>query len=142
MAGSGSSSPRIRKTDAMTTRDLTETYVHLGTGPEVTSIDVTPDFWPTIDDRTELHTGRLVTGLTMDDDWQVWEMHPAGDEVIIFQEGTAHVHVDHGDAVTEFDVTAPDYFVVPTGTWHTMDARGPARMIVITWGEGTQHRPR
>ena len=142
MASSRSSNPRIRETDSMATRDLTATYVHLATGPEVASIEVTPDFWPTIDERTELHTGRLVTGLTMDDDWDTWEMHPAGDEVIIFQEGTAHVHFDDGDTVAEFDVSAPDYFVVPTGTWHTMDARGHARMIVITWGEDTRHRPR
>ncbi len=126
----------------MSTHDLARTYVHLGTGPEVSTIDVTPDFWATIDARTELHTGRLVTGMTMDADWEVWEMHPVGDELIVVTEGRVHVHVDDDGSRTEFDVAAPEYFVVPAGAWHTMDARGPARMIVVTWGEGTRHRAR
>lgn len=132
----------IRETDPMTTHDLERTYVHLGAGPEVALIGVTPDFWETIGERTALQIGRLVTGLSMDSDWAVWEMHPAGDEVIVLTDGSAHVYIDGGGAVTEFDVTAPEFFVVPTGAWHTMDARGPARMIVVTWGEGTQHRSR
>jgi mannose-6-phosphate isomerase-like protein (cupin superfamily) len=126
----------------MTTHDLTDTYVHLGTGPELSLVDVTPEFWGTIHQRTELHTGRLVTGMTMDTDWDVWEMHPAGDELIVVTEGAVHVHVDDDGVGREFDVDAPEYFVVPAGVWHTMDARGPARMVVVTWGEGTQHRTR
>lgn len=122
--------------------DLQQTYVHLGTGPEVQLLEVTADFWTTLDDRAELHTGRLVTGFSMDADWEVWEMHPAGDELIIFTEGSAHVRLDDGQTVTEHDIAAPGYLVVPAGVWHTMDARGTARMIVITWGEGTTHRPR
>lgn len=122
--------------------DLHQTYVHLGTGPDLRQIDVTPEFWQTIDDRADLHTGRLVMGLSMDSDWDVWEMHPAGDELIIFTEGSAHVHLDDRGTQTAFDISAPNYFVVPTGAWHTMDARGPARMIIVTWGEGTAHRAR
>lgn len=122
--------------------DLHQTYVHLGTGPDLRLIDVTPEFWETIGDRADLHTGRLVVGLSMDSDWDVWERHPAGDELVVFTEGSAHVHLDDRGTHTAFDVSAPEYFVVPAGAWHTMDARGPARMIIVTWGEGTTHRPR
>ena len=38
-------------------------YVHLGVGPEVQLVDVTPDFWTTLDTRPDLLTGRLVTAL-------------------------------------------------------------------------------
>lgn len=127
---------------AAAVRDLQHTYVHLGTGPEVRLVDVTPEFWETLDDRPELHTGRLVTEFTMDADWGVWEMHPAGDELIVFTEGSVRVRFDDGTAITESDVHAPQYVVVPAGVWHTMDVVEPARMIVITWGDGTAHRPR
>lgn len=123
-------------------RDLQHTYVHLGTGPEVRLLEVTPEFWATLDDRPELHTGRLVTEFTMDADWSVWEMHPAGDELIVFTEGSVRVRFDDGSTATDVDVSAPQFVVVPAGVWHTMDVVARARMIVITWGEGTDHRPR
>ncbi|MDJ0771172.1 MAG: cupin domain-containing protein [Ilumatobacter sp.] len=122
--------------------DPSATFLHLGTGPETSLVDVTPDFWETIGERTELHSGRLVTGMTMSSDWGVWEMHPAGDELIAVTSGTVHFHLDDGTTASEIAVSAPDYIVVPAGTWHTADARGEGRMLIVTWGEGTQHRPR
>ena len=122
--------------------DLDNTYVHLGTGPEVRLIDVTPDFWSTIDQRTDLHTGRLITTAVVDVDWDVWEMHPAGDEIIIVSEGSVHFRLDDGNAQSGIELSAPQFVSVPAGTWHTADARGGGRLIIITWGEGTEHRPR
>ncbi len=124
--------------------DPSATYLHLGTGPELTTIPVTDDFWPTIGQRTELQTGRLVTGLSMDDAWDSWEMHPAAAEVIAVTAGVVPFVLDDGSEVTEVTVSAPELVVVPAGTWHTADAPldGPARLLVITWGDGTQHRPR
>lgn len=119
-----------------------EIYVHLATDQTVATIEVTPDFWATLDDRTELHTGRLITSFEMSADWEVWEMHPVGDEVIVVTEGEVRFHLDDGRAVTELHVVAPHYIVVPAGTWHTADAHGDARLLVITWGEGTEHRSR
>ena len=69
-------------------------------------------------------------------------MHPAGDELILVTEGEVRFHLDDGVDVAELVVAAPEYVVVPTGTWHTADALGSARLVVITWGEGTTHRPR
>lgn len=125
--------------------DPATTYLHLGTGPEVDVIPVTDDFWATIDSRPGLHTGRLVTGMTNDADWTVWEMHPEGDELIVVTSGAVRFHLDDGsgdDGVTQLTVEAPHYIVVPAGTWHTADTLGPAHLLIVTWGEGTQHRPR
>jgi mannose-6-phosphate isomerase-like protein (cupin superfamily) len=118
------------------------TYVHLGVDETVTTLDVTPEFWAGIDARTELHTGRLITSFEMSSDWDSWEMHPAGDEVILVTTGEVRFRLDDGNEVSQLHVAAPHYVVVPTGTWHTADALGTARLVVITWGEGTQHRPR
>ena len=70
-----------------TSHDPSRTFVHLAEGPEATLVDVTPDFWETIGDRTDLQRGRLVTGMRNDADWTVWEMHPAGPELIVVTEG-------------------------------------------------------
>lgn len=118
------------------------THVHLGTGPEVNTVDAGADFWGTVAERADLQTGRLITSMLMNADWPTWEMHPAGDEVILVTEGEVRFHLDDGDRVVHDTVTAPRYIIVPAGVWHTADALGPARLVVITWGEGTDHRPR
>ena len=120
--------------------ELTDTYVHLEAGPGVQIVPVDDQFWTTIDQRADLHTGRLVMASVMSDDWDMWEMHPAGDELILVTEGTVRVHVDHGEPPTI--VGAPNLVVMPAGTWHTMDIVEPARVVTITWGAGTEHRPR
>ncbi len=118
------------------------TFVHLAVGPDAALVDVAPDFWETIDQRTDLHSGRLVTGGIVDSDWTVWEMHPEGEELIAVTEGSVRFTLDDGGDVGTVTVSAPEYVVVPRGVWHTADALGPARLLIVTWGAGTQHRPR
>jgi quercetin dioxygenase-like cupin family protein len=122
--------------------DPAEVYVHLHTDAEVHLEPLTDDFWPSISERTDLHTGRLVTGIGTAGDWTVWEMHPEGDELIIVTEGSCRFHLDDGSEVTEHVVTAPQFVLVPKGVWHTMDEIDAGRAVVVTWGAGTQHRPR
>jgi mannose-6-phosphate isomerase-like protein (cupin superfamily) len=122
--------------------DLTSTYVHLGVGPDVGIIPVGDDFWSTLDDRPELHTGRLVTSMRNDADWTVWEMHPTGDELVIVLDGAVRFHLEHGTSVEEVTLHASQFVVVPAGVWHTADAPEPAQLMFVTWGEGTTHRPR
>jgi quercetin dioxygenase-like cupin family protein len=119
-----------------------DVYLHLGTGPEVGLEPVTDTFWTDIDDRSDLMSGRLVTGLSTAGDWSVWEMHPKGDEIIIVTAGSCRFHLDDGVEVTTSVVTAPEYIVVPKGTWHTMDEIDAGHAVVITWGDGTTHRTR
>ncbi len=120
--------------------DLSTTYLHLETGPVVEVVPVDEHFWTTIDQRTELHTGRLVMASEMADDWDVWEMHPGGDEIILVTDGAVRVHTNPGRSPVI--VEAPRLVVMPAGAWHTMDVIEPARVVTITWGAGTQHRPR
>lgn len=125
--------------------DLASTYLHLGRGPDVTRLDVDETFWQTIDERTELHTGRLVLADDTTEDWDSWEMHPAGDELIVVTSGSVVVHVEHPDRPdldSPIRVDAPNMVLMPAGTWHTVDVIEPARILTVTWGDGTQHRPR
>ena len=88
--------------------------------------------------------GRLVSLYTFSEPWESWEMHPAGDEVVLCLGGTITLIREHADGTCD-RVTLTDgaYAINPPGCWHTADV-GPdgARALFITAGEGTQHRPR
>jgi mannose-6-phosphate isomerase-like protein (cupin superfamily) len=122
--------------------DPTTTYLHFGEGPEVRREPVTPDFWSAIGARDDLDRGRLLTSFPQDSDWTVWERHPAGDELVYLVDGTATVHLDDGGRTSAHRLCARQAVLVPAGVWHTVDVHEPGHVLVLTWGEGTEHRPR
>ena len=85
--------------------------------------------------------GRLLSVLSMSADWTNWEMHPAGDEILFMLEGKATFVLDLSDGLTEVAVRAGRLLVIPKGVWHTAKVSEPARLLTITAGSGTQHRP-
>jgi len=85
--------------------------------------------------------GRLLTVLTMNADWTNWEMHPVGDELLFMLEGSATFLLDLLDGVREVALNAGRLLVIPRGVWHTAKMSGPARLLTITTGHGTQHKP-
>jgi mannose-6-phosphate isomerase-like protein (cupin superfamily) len=85
--------------------------------------------------------GRLLTELTMNADWTNWEMHPAGDELLFMIEGSATFLLDLPAGKTPVALNAGRLLVIPKGVWHTAKISGPARLLAITMGHGTQHRP-
>ena len=87
--------------------------------------------------------GRLVSLYRFDQSWTEWEMHPAGDELVLCIEGRMTLHQEMSDGVEQSVVLGPgDYAVNPPGVWHTADVDGSAAALFITVGEGTSHRPR
>lgn len=87
--------------------------------------------------------GRLVTVHSFDESWDVWEMHPAGSEVVLCTVGNLTLHQEHADGTTATVHLAPgEYAVNPPGTWHTADVDATATALFITAGAGTEHRPR
>ena len=87
--------------------------------------------------------GRLVTAHTFTEDWTSWEMHPAGDEVVLCLTGEMTLHQEFADGRSEaVTISAGEYAINPPGVWHTADVVGHATALFITAGLGTQHRPR
>ena len=121
--------------------DLVGTYVQLKDGGDAEPVTVDASFWAQIQSRSALHHGRLIMAFELSDDMAHWEMHPAGDELLILQSGAVDVVLDQagGEAVVPLDGAAA--CIVPKGTWHRLKVRTPGRLIFITPGEGTQHRP-
>ena len=79
---------------------------------------------------------------TFTEDWDVWEMHPKGAEVVLCTAGSMELlqELDGEEVVTA--VSAGEYAINQPGTWHTANVSNSATALFITAGEGTTHRPR
>ena len=87
--------------------------------------------------------GRLVTLHSFSEDWDSWEMHPEGEEVVICIEGAIVLVQESPDGTTRHvELAAGDCAINPRGVWHTANVAASARVLFITAGWGTQGRPR
>jgi mannose-6-phosphate isomerase-like protein (cupin superfamily) len=87
--------------------------------------------------------GRLVASHDFTESWDSWEMHPAGEEVVICLEGEITLIQELLDgSVSSIHLAKGDYAINPRGVWHTADVSGPCSALFITAGMGTQARPR
>lgn len=104
---------------------LDSTFVVLQPDQSAVPIAVTPTIYEELGRRFDGFKGRLlVSCYRFDSDWETWEMHPAGDEIVCLVSGRA----------------PGSFVIVPRGTWHTARTRVPTTMLFITPGEGTQHK--
>jgi quercetin dioxygenase-like cupin family protein len=87
--------------------------------------------------------GRMVSMYTFTESWDMWEMHPAGSEVVLCTAGTLTLHQERQDGSTATVELGPgEYAINEPGIWHTADVDGEATAVFITAGVGTQHRKR
>ena len=122
-------------------------YVHLGRSataeiqPAVTGLAWYGDYSArTAADGIE---GRLVSYSTFTENWNSWEMHPAGAEVVVCTAGAMTIHQELTDGSRVAVALSPgDYAINPPGVWHTADVAETATALFITAGLGTEHRPR
>lgn len=74
-------------------------------------------------------------------DWDTWEIHPHGDEVVILLAGqvTFVLQLDGGETSVSLQEEG-DYVVVPKDVWHTARTSTQSKLLFITPGEGTQNK--
>lgn len=128
-------------TDAV---DLTTTPIHLGRGSRARPVAgfawdpaVLGAYGAAVaDDGVE---GRLVAFFEARGAGDSWERHPAGDEVVLCVSGRVTMHRDDGISV---ELGPGEAMVNPPGVWHTADIDEPSRILTITPGVGTEHKPR
>lgn len=84
--------------------------------------------------------GRLLSVLTMNDDWTNWEMHPAGDEILYMLEGKATFFLELSFGLTEVSLGTGRLLCIPRGVWHAAKLSVPACLLAVTASSGTQHR--
>lgn len=85
--------------------------------------------------------GWLISEFAFTEDWPTWEMHPHADEFVYLLAGAADLLLDRGGSVDTITLRGSGAVVVPRGVWHTARVFEPSRMLHITRGEGTEHRP-
>jgi mannose-6-phosphate isomerase-like protein (cupin superfamily) len=91
-----------------------------------------------------LEHGRLLTlhpaRSPRDVHYPLWEMHPAGDELLVLASGALSVELRDGRATRMTALPAQAAFIVPAGVWHRLVVREPSLLMAITPGYGTVHR--
>jgi len=121
--------------------------IHLGLGATATS---EPEFtgMPWYADYIARHAddgneGRLVSMYSFTEDWDSWEVHPHGDEVVLCTAGEMTLHQELPDGKRNtVGLKAGEYAINPAGVWHTADIAESATAVFITAGVGTEHRSR
>lgn len=131
----------------MANPNITTQPIHLGLGaraaaqPPFTGMEWYADYVArNTADGTE---GRLVSHSRFTESWPMWEMHPAGDEVVLCLTGQMKLHQEFADGSTAtVTLGEGEYAINSQGCWHTADIDGEATALFITAGWGTEHRPR
>ncbi|MBZ0135269.1 MAG: cupin domain-containing protein [Planctomycetes bacterium] len=129
--------------------DLRTTYLLLENDGDALELPVSDDFWQQLmsdnpqdakAQRLATSDGRLVSGFEMSADWDHWENHPAGDEVLILVSGEMTILLEEETGVREWRLGPGSTCVIPRGVWHTAKIPLPCQLIAITPGRGTRHR--
>jgi mannose-6-phosphate isomerase-like protein (cupin superfamily) len=80
----------------------------------------------------ELDSGRLVALFDYDSDWNNWEMHLDGEELVILISGRATFVFETAEGERELVLSRPgEMVIVPRGTWHTARTEAPVRMLFV-----------
>ncbi len=85
--------------------------------------------------------GWLVSEFSCSEDWHNWEMHPQAEEFVYLLSGDIEFLQETPSGTAATRVTGRGAVLVPRGVWHTARVFAPSRMLFVTMGAGTQHRP-
>ena len=130
--------------DGLRAHHIEATYVHLADGGAARTLEVTPSFWPDLMSGKlgQLEDGRLLSCAEFSEDWDSWEKHPEGEELVLLMSGSATLVLEQPAGSKKLELAAPGAFVlIPRNTWHTAKTQAPCTLLFITPGKGTQHRP-
>jgi len=119
-----------------------KTYVALAADGLATVLTEGPAFWSLPEAEIEAYGKHwLISEFACESDWPSWETHPQADEFVYLLSGEADFLIEHEDTVQTISMKSGEAVLVPKGRWHTAKVFAPSRMLFVTRGEGTQHRP-
>jgi mannose-6-phosphate isomerase-like protein (cupin superfamily) len=125
----------------MTDFDLERTYLFIDGAGGLAAQAVGPNFWSDIANNPDAGD-TMISASQGSGDWKRWEMHPAGAEVLVILEGAPRIWLDHPDGRLEaIAAHLGSTGIVPKGAWHRMEGEQPYKILYITYGAGTTHRP-
>ncbi len=123
--------------------NLSSTFVVLEENGKATTLKVGDRFFEALEHQFgDFKDKRLISHFTFEQDWDTWEIHPAGEELVYLLSGQVDLILEQAGMENRVNLSAPGSFVlVPRGTWHTVKVHAPSSLLFITPGEGTQNRP-
>lgn len=117
-------------------------YVHLAPDGTAESLPGGAAFWSLPPEALGRYdSGWLITEFVCSEDWANWEMHPHGDEFVYLLSGDVELLLDLPSGLARERINGRGAKLVPREVWHTAKVFAPSRMLFVTRGEGTQHRP-
>ena len=118
------------------------TYVHLAEDGTSQTVPGGAEFWslPAAEMAT-FDQGWLISEFVCVEDWANWERHPEGDEFVYLLSGEIELLLELPGGTTSTRISGSGAHIVPRNVWHTAKVFAPSRMLFITRGEGTEHRP-
>jgi quercetin dioxygenase-like cupin family protein len=120
---------------------LDSTYIHLRPNESALAMEGGAKFWAGIEGRHELDHGRLMGSTGQNADWNHWERHPAGEEILTLLSGELELVLDTERGEERASLKAGQTFIVPKGVWHRGIVKKPGQLMFLTPGSGTEHRP-
>jgi quercetin dioxygenase-like cupin family protein len=122
--------------------NIADEFIVVDPDHSTTRVSVSPNFFEELAAKFGTFEGHvLVSSFEHDADWPSWEIHPAGDEIVVLLSGAAEFVLETEDGEKTVQLAKPgDYVIVPKGTWHTARVSTPTRALFITPGAGTQNR--
>ena len=121
--------------------DVTATYVHLPDGGAAIPVDCTPAFWRELASGERSYEGRMMTAHHVSGDMAHWEMHPAGEELLVSVGATVEAVLQRDDGENAATLSPGMACIVPRGIWHRIRVLNPGVLVFITHGGGTEHKP-
>lgn len=123
-------------------KDFTENYVSLADKGNIESHEGGDKFWSLSgEDLDKIGENWLITEFHFEEDWQSWEMHPNGEEIVYLLSGEMDLILETDENRRTIELRGKGSVIIPRNTWHTAKVFAPSNMLVITLGKDTQIRP-
>ncbi|GAA0854875.1 cupin domain-containing protein [Aliiglaciecola litoralis] len=125
----------------MKQKSMFETFAVLKPNLGVDAVDVSPTLYAELDKHyNKFNQHVLVSAHTFSQDWQVWEKHPAGDEIVMLLSGCCELVIRQASGEETQSLTSiGDFAIVPQNLWHTARTSTATQLLFITPGENTQN---
>ena len=121
--------------------DLMQTYLSLKKSGEIEKLEGGERFWSKSGEELDkLGEDWLITEFQSTEDWQSWEMHPAGEEIVYLLRGAADLILEKDGNQKKIELRGKGLVIIPPETWHTAKIFEPSVFLVITLGRETKHR--
>ncbi|PTY38332.1 hypothetical protein BGP77_15795 [Saccharospirillum sp. MSK14-1] len=116
----------------------------MGVDARAETLALDEHFWPRLmsGELGDFHHEFLITQARSIGRWSQAEMHPCGEEIVCLLDGAVDFVLQHSNGDETITLREPGAFVVvPRGVWHYAESSEACRLLFITAGENTQHRP-